>query len=82
VSALLELYGRAGCCLCDDARERLEELAPQLGFALVERDIESDERLLRAYLERIPVIVLDGEELCDLRLDEGRLRARLEEIHG
>jgi hypothetical protein len=43
----------------------------------VERDIESDEALLRAYLERIPVVALDGEELFDLFVDEGELRRRL-----
>jgi hypothetical protein len=40
-------------------------------------DIEADERLLRAYLERIPVIALDGVELYDFAVDEADLRARL-----
>ena len=33
---------------------------------LVEIDIESDDALHRAYLERIPVVALDGEELFEL----------------
>ena len=45
------LYGRDGCCLCDDARVVLERVRAQHPFALTEVDIEHDERLLRAYLE-------------------------------
>jgi glutaredoxin len=71
------LYGRPGCHLCDDARVVLERVRAELPFALVERDVEQDETLLRAYLERIPVVALDGEELFDLFVDEGELRRRL-----
>ncbi len=71
------LYGRPGCHLCDDARGVLERLRSELPFTLVERDIEQDDVLLRAYLERIPVIALDGEELFDFFVDEAELRRRL-----
>jgi hypothetical protein len=79
VSALREvvLYGRPGCHLCDDARAVLERLRGELPFALVERDIERDDALHRTYLERIPVIALDGEELFDFFVDEAELRRRL-----
>jgi len=71
------LYGRRGCHLCDDARAVLERVRAELPFALVERDIERDDALLKAYLERIPVIALDGEELFDFFVDEAELRRRL-----
>jgi redox-sensing transcriptional repressor len=74
------LYGRPGCCLCDDARAVLERVRVDQPFELLERDIEDDERLLRAYLERIPVITLDGEELFDLAVDEVVLRDRLARV--
>ena len=56
----------------------LRSLQAELGFALEERDINSDEALLRAYFERIPVIALDGEELFDFFVEEAALRERLE----
>jgi hypothetical protein len=71
------LYGRPGCHLCDDARVVLERVQAELPFALVERDIERDDALFKAYLERIPVIVLDGEELFEHFVDERELRRRL-----
>jgi glutaredoxin len=73
------LYGRDGCCLCDEARELLERARERHEFELVERDIESDERLLRRYLERIPVIAIDGTEAFELVIDEAELDRRLGE---
>jgi len=67
------LYGREGCCLCDDARELLLRARARHEFELVERDIDSDERLLRCYLERIPVIEIDGVEALELLIDAGQL---------
>ena len=71
------LYGREGCCLCDEARELLERARKRHQFELVERDIESDDRLLREYLERIPVIAIDGAEVFELLIDEAELDRRL-----
>jgi len=73
------LYGREGCCLCDEARAALARIAARHpGELLVhERDIESDEELLRRYLERIPVIEIEGVEAFELRVDETELELRL-----
>jgi glutaredoxin len=67
------LYGRAGCHLCDDARAALERVRAAHPFHLEEVDIEADDVLLKRYLERIPVIALDGEELFDFFVDEEAL---------
>jgi len=72
------LYGRDGCCLCDEARAVLLRVRDDHPFSLTERDIDGDERLLRAYLERIPVITIDGVEAFELFVDESSLRAHLE----
>ena len=74
----MTVYSKPGCHLCTDAMARLERLRGELGFELEERDISGDDGLLRAYFERIPVIALDGEELCDFFVDEPILRKRLE----
>jgi glutaredoxin len=69
----LVLYGRPGCHLCDDARAVLE----RIGHPFEEIDIDADDELLARYLERIPVVALDGAELYDLFVDEADLRTRL-----
>jgi glutaredoxin len=71
------LYGRPGCHLCDDARAALERVRAAEPFALEEVDIEQDAALHARYLERIPVIALDGEELSDFFVDEADLLTRL-----
>jgi hypothetical protein len=73
----ITLYGRPGCHLCDDARDVLERLRARFAFTLEERDITTDDDLHRRYLERIPVVALDGEELFDFFVDEGALADRL-----
>ena len=73
----ITLYGRAGCHLCDEARTALLRLGREVPFRLVERDIDEEESLLRAYFERIPVIVLDGREVGEYFVDEDQLRREL-----
>ena len=69
----ITLYGRPGCHLCDDAREVLD----RVGEPYDEVDIESDDALLARYLERIPVVAVDGAERFDFFVDESTLRRLL-----
>jgi glutaredoxin len=71
------LYGREDCCLCDEAREILERVRRRREFELRERDIDEDEVLALAYLERIPVVTIDGVEAFELFVDEAELERRL-----
>ena len=72
------MYSKPDCHLCADAMTQLRKLESELRFTLEERDITTDDALLRAYFERIPVVTLDGEELFEYFIDEGVLRERLE----
>ena len=67
------MYSRPGCHLCDEARAVLL----RIGEPFDEIDIDSDDELFKRYLERIPVVVLDGEELYDFFVDEQDLRRRV-----
>ena len=74
---MITVYSREGCHLCDEALEVLRPLAVEFAVDLRVVDIEADDALHRAYLERIPVVGLDGEELYDFFVDEDDLRTRL-----
>jgi c-di-GMP-related signal transduction protein len=75
------VYSRPGCHLCEEAIEKIAALhAEGYRFALHEIDIECDELLLRRYLERIPVVEVDGREVSELILDEPALRAMLDTV--
>ena len=79
MTAVVTLYGRPGCCLCDVARERLEFVRANRRFHLEEVDITADDVLHRRFLERIPVVALDGEEIYDYEVDLTDLVRRLDE---
>jgi Glutaredoxin-like domain (DUF836) len=76
------LYSREGCCLCGDARAILERVRRRYPFVLEERDIDGDDALLLAYLERIPVVTIDGEEAFELFVSEPELERRLGMVHS
>lgn len=78
---VVTVYRRPDCHLCDQAREQLEGLrAAGASFEVREVNIDSDERLLARYLERIPVIELEGEVVSELGVDVDGLRARLDTV--
>ena len=78
----LVLYARPSCSLCEEARQAIDLVVAdrrQRGLpvpAVVERNIEDDEGLLRRYLERIPVVEL-GDERVELVVSVGKLRRLL-----
>ncbi|HEY8581953.1 MAG TPA: glutaredoxin family protein [Capillimicrobium sp.] len=81
VAPTVTLYGRPGCHLCDDARAAVLRVAERVALELVEVDIERDDELLKRYLERIPVVVVAGEELSDFFVDEDALVSALSSAH-
>ena len=80
----LVLYTRAGCSLCDEAREAVEIVLAdrqERGLpvpTLVERDIEADPELHRLFLERIPVVEL-GTSRVELVVTVRKMRRLLHE---
>lgn len=75
------LYTRPGCHLCDEARAEILEMRSEgRHFELREVDIERDERLHAEYLERIPVVEVEGGVVSELNLDADAVRARLDTV--
>jgi c-di-GMP-related signal transduction protein len=75
------VYSRPGCHLCEEALEQIVALhAEGYRFNLHEVDIESNDLLLRRYLERIPVVEVDGVEVSELILDRDSVKARLDTV--
>jgi len=72
------VYSRPDCHLCHEAIESLAGLVTEFpGLQIEEIDIETDDDLLRRYLERIPVIMIGGEIASELVFDAEPVRARL-----
>jgi hypothetical protein len=72
----LVLIGRTYCHLCDEMENALRPLLAEYKVGLKVLDADSDPALER-YDELVPVLLLNGEEICHYFLDEARLRAAL-----
>ncbi|MEX0621065.1 MAG: glutaredoxin family protein [Solirubrobacterales bacterium] len=72
------VYSRPGCHLCDEALDQIKVIAREGAVSGIEViDIEGDDDLIRRYLERIPVVMVDGEVVSELVFDPATLRTRL-----
>ena len=79
---VVTLYGKAGCHLCEEAREVIERVRERHPFELREVDVTLDPNLFREYGERIPVLAVDGEELFEYFVEEAALVERLDRVDG
>jgi glutaredoxin len=71
------LYGKAECCLCDEAMEVLRKVDAVVPFDLEKIDISRNPALLEEFGLKIPVIFVDGIQAFKYRVNEGRLLALL-----
>lgn len=67
------LLTRVGCHLCDDAKDVLVRIAARTGVAWNEVDVDADPELTYEYGDRVPVVLLDGQEHGFWRVEEARL---------
>lgn len=75
--ALVTLYTRAGCHLCDEAKQVLAAARRQVEFTYEERDIDADDELRRLYNEEVPVVAIDGRKAFKYRVDMNEFLKRL-----
>ena len=70
------VLSRAECSLCEQLLVDLaEEIGPAEAAAVNVVDVDQDAELVRKYGHRVPVLLADGDFVCDYRLDRTRLRA-------
>lgn len=67
------LYTKAGCHLCEDAREMLDEIATRTTYDFTEIDIRRDLELFELYRYRIPVITINETIVAEGRIDYSEL---------
>ena len=71
------MYSRQGCHLCDEAREVIEALRAQGPFEFEEVFIDGNDDLERDYGVRLPVVLVDGREEFEYRVEGEALRGLL-----
>ncbi len=74
---VVTLYTRAGCHLCDEAKQQMAPLLAEFGAALREIDVDSDPALRERYTNDVPVIFLGERKVAKHRVDLAQLRRQL-----
>ncbi|HEX5470222.1 MAG TPA: glutaredoxin family protein [Gaiellaceae bacterium] len=74
---VVTLVQARGCHLCESARRVLSRVRADLPFDLEEVEITGDDELESRYRERIPVVLVDGEEAFTYFVHDDALRRRL-----
>lgn len=74
----VRLLGRPGCHLCEEAQADLTGLLEEFPGAVLEIvNIETDDELHRRHLERIPVVEVNGVEICVVFFEADAVREAL-----
>jgi glutaredoxin len=76
--ALVVIYSRPGCHLCDEAKQAIAAAQCDDQYMLEEINIETDPDLLRRYQYDIPVITINGVEAFRHRLNSEAFREKLQ----
>lgn len=71
------LVSASGCHLCESALNVIERVRAEVPFELEQVDITGDGELERRYRERIPVVLVDGEEAFTYFVHPDALRRRI-----
>ena len=70
----LRLYYREGCHLCEELAALLYRGWPQLLDDMQWIDVDRSPALVARYGLRVPVLEVDGQEICALQPDSERLQ--------
>jgi hypothetical protein len=79
VEAVVRMYSRRTCGLCDVAREVIHEVRTRLPFRFHEVFIDGDDSLEREYGLRVPVVKVNGAEEFEFRVDPAVLEELVKE---
>lgn len=75
--AIVTIYSRPGCHLCDEAKANILSARAELDFDVEEVDIDSDPDLRERYGYDIPVVFINGIKVFKHRVDTGEFRRKL-----
>lgn len=79
--AIVIIYSKPGCCLCDEAKETIMNAGCSEEFQLQEINIEDDPALFQQYKYEIPVVFINGVKAFKYRLTASEFRRKLRRLN-
>jgi glutaredoxin len=73
----LTLYSRKDCCLCEEMKGVVKQVAGRLPLEMEEIDVDSAPDLQEKYGNEVPVLFINGRKAFKYRVTEGALKKRL-----
>jgi hypothetical protein len=67
------LYSRSNCPLCESMEDELSPFIDKYKIAIRRQYIDNEPELVEQYGDKVPVLTLDNEILCEYFLDPDRL---------
>ena len=77
MSHQLLLYSRSDCCLCDEMKTIIRQIAKKTSLVVEEIDVDSSADLREKYGEEVPVLFINGRKAFKYRLTAKQLTTRL-----
>lgn len=84
VAIEIQLIGRQGCHLCEQAQDALAGVIsrfsveyPDVAYSVDDLDVDSDKALLEAYSDEVPVLLINGQQVAFFRIEPDRVFAKL-----
>lgn len=74
---VVELMVRTTCGSCKRVREQITPVVEAAGAEFYVRNVDEDQELAMEYGDRVPIVVIDGEEFSCWEVDNDELAAEL-----
>jgi glutaredoxin len=73
----LILYSRAECCLCEEMKDAIRQVAAKIPLDLEEIDVDSSAQLKEQFGDEVPVLFIDGRKAFKYRVTARELERRV-----
>ena len=73
----LILYTRKDCCLCEEMKIIIRQVAERFPVAIQEFDVDISQELQERYGNEVPVLFVNGRKAFKYRITEKELENRL-----
>ena len=80
MKAELVIYTRNDCCLCDEMKDVIREVAAHTPLALEEIDVDGSPETQEKYGSEVPVLFINGRKAFKYRVTRGALEKRLVKV--
>ena len=77
MTAQLILYSRADCCLCEEMKETIRQVAAKIVLEMEEIDVDGSAELTENFGAEVPVLFINGRKAFKYRVRAKELARRL-----